>query len=262
MLCLLTVALAGCVGSSSAGRVTLAAVPRGSIVARPNIVFILTDDLSDNLVPYMPNLVALEKRGVDVHELLRERLAVLPEPRPRSSPGCCPHDSGVYTNGQGFATFVGRGDTERTYALALARQRLPDGDDGQISQRVRAHLYDGRTSRTFPTVGRVGRDRERTTASSTTPSTRIAGSFPTARPRSRISPTCSRRLGSEFVSTRRRRRCRSRTRTTVSSLRSGRSRSRSRRSRRTHRSSPRRKMPRSSVTSMRRRHPPSTRATR
>ena len=31
---------------------------------RPNIVFVLTDDLSDNLIPYMPEVQALENEGV------------------------------------------------------------------------------------------------------------------------------------------------------------------------------------------------------
>ena len=29
---------------------------------RPNIVFVLTDDLSSNLVPYMPHVEAMERR--------------------------------------------------------------------------------------------------------------------------------------------------------------------------------------------------------
>src|SRR5436190_19607929 len=30
---------------------------------RPNIVFVLTDDLAWNLVPYMPHVLAMERRG-------------------------------------------------------------------------------------------------------------------------------------------------------------------------------------------------------
>lgn len=35
----------------------------GEPARKPNIVFILTDDLSSNLVPYMPNVLAMQQEG-------------------------------------------------------------------------------------------------------------------------------------------------------------------------------------------------------
>ena len=50
----------------------------GAGPARPNIVFVLTDDLAWNLVRYMPHVRRDAARGRDVQQLLRHRLAVLP----------------------------------------------------------------------------------------------------------------------------------------------------------------------------------------
>ena len=46
--------------------------------SRPNIVFILTDDLSMDLLPYMPHVLAMEQQGLSFSELLRLGFAVLP----------------------------------------------------------------------------------------------------------------------------------------------------------------------------------------
>ena len=69
--------LAGVVG------LTLArgANARRAAAKRPNIIFVLTDDLAWNLVKYMPHVQQLQRAGHDVHELLRHRLAVLPVAR-------------------------------------------------------------------------------------------------------------------------------------------------------------------------------------
>jgi arylsulfatase A-like enzyme len=38
--------------------------PSSAPAPRPNIVFVLTDDLAWNLVQYMPHVLEMEKRGV------------------------------------------------------------------------------------------------------------------------------------------------------------------------------------------------------
>ena len=71
------VLLAACSGGSSASKPP-PHLPAGP--SHPNIVFILTDDLSWNLITpqIAPHIVALETAGRDVRPLLRRRLAVLP----------------------------------------------------------------------------------------------------------------------------------------------------------------------------------------
>ena len=75
--CALLVALLVCgCGSSGATDPTVASVRPAP--GRPNIVFVLTDDLSWNLVRYMPQVLAMQRHGVTLRQLLRHRLAVLP----------------------------------------------------------------------------------------------------------------------------------------------------------------------------------------
>ena len=98
-------------------------VPIGTMAARPNIVFVLADDLSTNLVRYMPHVRRDAAARRDLHELLRDRLAVLPEPhvdlhRP------VPARLGVYSNtgpDGGYGAFDRHGDASRTFAVALQR---------------------------------------------------------------------------------------------------------------------------------------------
>ena len=66
--------LAGVVGLTLAG----GANARRPAAKRPNIIFVLTDDLAWNLVKYMPHVKQLQSAGHDVHELRRHRLPVLP----------------------------------------------------------------------------------------------------------------------------------------------------------------------------------------
>src|SRR5450759_4297044 len=64
---------------------------------RPNIVFVLTDDLASNLVPYMPHVVAMQKAGVTFANYFVTDSLCCPS---RSSifTGRYPHDTGVFTN--------------------------------------------------------------------------------------------------------------------------------------------------------------------
>jgi N-acetylglucosamine-6-sulfatase len=92
-------------------------------VKRPNIVFVLTDDLSMNLVQYMPHVMQMEKDGATFsHYFVTDSLCC--PSRTSILTGLYPHDSGVFTNGGsdgGFATFLKKGDTQRTYAVALQK---------------------------------------------------------------------------------------------------------------------------------------------
>ncbi|HEY4993753.1 MAG TPA: sulfatase [Nakamurella sp.] len=76
--------------------------PRRPVTARtarrpPNIVFVLTDDLSMNLVRFMPQVQALQARGMSFNNYFVSDSLCCPS---RSSifTGNFPHDTGVFTN--------------------------------------------------------------------------------------------------------------------------------------------------------------------
>jgi N-acetylglucosamine-6-sulfatase len=103
---------------------SLDATPRAAAQApaqRPNIVFVLTDDLAWNLVPYMPHVQALERSGMTFTRYFVTDSLCCPS---RSSilSGRFPHDTGVYSNtglDGGFNVFHGRGEEGQTFATAL-----------------------------------------------------------------------------------------------------------------------------------------------
>ena len=90
---------------------------------RPNIVFVLTDDLSMDLLPYMPQVQALQSRGITFDNYFVSDSLCCPS---RSSifTGNFPHDTGVFTNsgpGGGIRAFYNHGDEDKTFNLALQR---------------------------------------------------------------------------------------------------------------------------------------------
>jgi arylsulfatase A-like enzyme len=90
-------------------------------VERPNIVFVLTDDLSSDLLRYMPNVQRLRREGRSFSGYFVTDSFCCPS---RSSifTGQFPHDTGVYTNGGsngGFEKFTRNGKDRQTFAVAL-----------------------------------------------------------------------------------------------------------------------------------------------
>jgi N-acetylglucosamine-6-sulfatase len=90
---------------------------------RPNIVFVLTDDLSDDLLPYMPHVQALRQEGLTFSNYFVSDSLCCPS---RSSifTGNFPHDTGVFSNvgpDGGFHVFHDRGEERETFAVALRR---------------------------------------------------------------------------------------------------------------------------------------------
>jgi arylsulfatase A-like enzyme len=82
---------------------------------------VLTDDLSMNLVPYMPQVQALAEQGTTFADYTVTDSLCCPS---RSSifSGRFPHDTGIYTNGGrdgGFPTFKSRGEESSTFATDL-----------------------------------------------------------------------------------------------------------------------------------------------
>jgi N-acetylglucosamine-6-sulfatase len=89
---------------------------------RPNIVFVLTDDLAVNLVPYMPHVQKMQRDGVSFANYFVTDSLCCPS---RSSifTGRYPHNTGIYRNtGEdgGYAAFTNRGLDHSTFATALA----------------------------------------------------------------------------------------------------------------------------------------------
>lgn len=88
----------------------------------PNIVFILTDDLSMNLVQFMPHVLQMQKDGVTFTDYFVTDSLCCPS---RSSifTGRYPHNTGVFKNvGKegGYLVFRARGNEQSTFATALS----------------------------------------------------------------------------------------------------------------------------------------------
>jgi N-acetylglucosamine-6-sulfatase len=88
---------------------------------RPNVVFILTDDLSWNLVRYLPRVQALQRRGTTFsHYFVTDSLCC--PSRASIFTGRLPHNTDIFTNmapDGGFKAFRKRGEEQSTYATAL-----------------------------------------------------------------------------------------------------------------------------------------------
>ena len=88
---------------------------------RPNFVFVLTDDLSWNLVSHMPHLMALERAGMTMASYYVVDSLCCPS-RSAIFTGEYPHVNGVFTNAGrdgGYLAFDQHGDQLKTFAVAL-----------------------------------------------------------------------------------------------------------------------------------------------
>ncbi|MEV8509804.1 sulfatase [Actinoplanes sp. NPDC051475] len=95
----------------------------GGPAGRTNVVFVLTDDLSANLVQYMPNVQSLSKDGTTFSQYTVTDSLCCPS---RSSilTGRFPHNTGVFTNGGddgGFHVFQ-REQERDTFATTLQQR--------------------------------------------------------------------------------------------------------------------------------------------
>ncbi len=102
-----------------ASRVVLAASP----AKKPNIVFILTDDMAMNLVQYMPYVQAMQREGTTFSNYFVTDSLCCPS---RSSifTGKFPHNTGVFTNSEpdgGYDQFNAHGNEAQTFAVALQK---------------------------------------------------------------------------------------------------------------------------------------------
>jgi hypothetical protein len=92
-------------------------------VTQPNIVFVLTDDLSMDLVPFMPHVQALQQRGITFDNyFVSDSLCC--SSRASLLTGDFPHNTHVLHNfgvDGGLAAFHRHGEERRTFAVALQR---------------------------------------------------------------------------------------------------------------------------------------------
>ncbi len=100
-----------------------AVVDQGSSAApvRPNIVLILTDDLSWNLVRFMPHVRQMERQGATFRRFIVTDSLCCPS-RASIFTGKFPHNTGIFTNGGregGFHLFHDRGEENQTFATRL-----------------------------------------------------------------------------------------------------------------------------------------------
>jgi hypothetical protein len=72
---------------------------------RPNIVFVLTDDLSMNLVQYMPHVLQMQKDGVTFANYFVTDSLCCPS-RTSIFTGRYPHDTGVFTNTGNYGGYL------------------------------------------------------------------------------------------------------------------------------------------------------------
>ena len=109
---------------ASAGSAAPAAPKSGPAKAtdHPNIVFVLTDDLSWNLLKYMPHVQQMRNDGETFSRYFVTDSLCCPS---RSSifSGRLPHNTGVFTNNPpdgGFEVFHDRGEESDTFATAIS----------------------------------------------------------------------------------------------------------------------------------------------
>ncbi|MGH2871954.1 MAG: sulfatase family protein [Solirubrobacteraceae bacterium] len=117
--------IAGVVAAALSGApaATARMLPEPSGGQPPNIVFVLTDDLSMDLLRYMPQVQALESRGMTFSHYFVSDSLCCPS-RASIFTGLFPHDSGVFTNTSpdgGIGAFWAHGDELRSFNVTLQR---------------------------------------------------------------------------------------------------------------------------------------------
>ncbi|HEV2974211.1 MAG TPA: sulfatase [Solirubrobacteraceae bacterium] len=116
-------ALIGCGGSGGRASTARSASRPPARAGRPNIVFVLTDDLAWNLVRYMPHVLRLQREGESFTNYYVTDSLCCPS-RASIFTGRFPHDTHVFDNSApegGYSVFHERGEERQTFAVALQR---------------------------------------------------------------------------------------------------------------------------------------------
>ena len=121
------VVIAGAIvaGACSRGSKSASTTSTPATSGRPNIVFVLTDDLSWNLINerFAPHIVALQREGETFSNYFVADSLCCPS-RSTIFTGLFPHDTKVVTNlppAGGFQKFQSEGLDKKTFAVALQR---------------------------------------------------------------------------------------------------------------------------------------------
>lgn len=121
-------------GAQAPASPQLSAPARGADgTRRPNIVFVLTDDLSNDLVQFMPHVEAMQRSGLTFRNYFVSDSLCCPS-RASILTGNFPHDTKVFSNvGRkgGFHIFHARGEERHTFAVALHRAGYRTGMMGK-----------------------------------------------------------------------------------------------------------------------------------
>ncbi|MFJ9745483.1 MULTISPECIES: sulfatase [Streptomyces] len=95
--------------------------PVAAAAEKPNIVFVLTDDMSSNLLPHMPEVQKLQSQGMTFSDFVVSNSLCCPS-RASIFTGRYPHNTGVLSNegpNGGFGAFHSGGEERDTFATAL-----------------------------------------------------------------------------------------------------------------------------------------------
>jgi N-acetylglucosamine-6-sulfatase len=125
--------------AQSAPPATAPAQPAPPATKRPNIVFVLTDDLSTDLLQYMPHVLAMQKEGATFANYFVTDSLCCPS-RASIFSGRYPHDTGIFRNkgaDGGYLAFHNRGEERATFATALAASGYRTAMLGKYLNRYR-----------------------------------------------------------------------------------------------------------------------------
>ncbi|MDT4921043.1 MAG: hypothetical protein QOI15_1945 [Pseudonocardiales bacterium] len=107
--------------------------PAPGTAVRPNILFVLTDDLTSNLLRYMPNVQRMRQQGVSFSKYFVVDSQCCPS-RAAILTGRYPHNTGVFRNtgsNGGYRAFNAHHNAARTYGLALQHAGYATGFMGK-----------------------------------------------------------------------------------------------------------------------------------
>jgi N-acetylglucosamine-6-sulfatase len=119
----------------------------GGTPSRPNIVFVLTDDLSWNLVRYMPHVLGLEQAGMTFTNYTVTDSLCCPS-RASIFTGDFPHDTHVITNSApsgGATKFRAEGDDRSTFATDIQAAGYRTGFIGKYLNQYNPNTPIGTT---------------------------------------------------------------------------------------------------------------------
>jgi arylsulfatase A-like enzyme len=122
----LLVLVAACAAAAGPSLPSSDGVAQAQAASRPNVIFILTDDLSWDLVRYMPNVRRMQRDGMTFNNYFVTNSLCCPS-RASIFTGLYPHNHGVLTNTApigGFSAFTANAESE-TFATALQGSGYP-----------------------------------------------------------------------------------------------------------------------------------------